>query len=190
MSTVAPTLIGIEPVSVPVIAPLQSEPEARWYAAYTCAHHERRVAKQLVERRFESFLPTYRSVRRWKDRRKELQLPLFPNYVFVRMVLADRIRVLQVSGLISLVIFQGQPAALDDEEVNRLRTGLGGIGRIEPHPYLTVGRRVKITRGAFSGLEGILLRRKDRLRVVLSVELIQRSVAIEVCESDIAPARK
>jgi transcription antitermination factor NusG len=188
MSTVAPTVIGMEPFSVPVTAPLRCQPEARWYAAYTCANHERRVAQQLAERRFESFLPTYRSVRRWKDRRKELQLPLFPNYVFVRMDLVDRIRVLQVPGLISLVAFQGQPAALDDSDVDRLRTGLGGTGRVEPHPYLTVGRRVKITGGAFSGLEGILLRRKDRLRVVLSVELIQRSVAIEVWESDIAPA--
>ena len=187
MSTVVPTVIGIDPVNVPVTAPLRSEPEARWYAAYTCANHERRVAQQLAERRFESFLPTYRSVRRWKDRRKELQLPLFPNYVFVRMDLANRIRVLQVPGLISLVVFQGQPAALDDKEVNRLRTGLCGAARVEPHPYLSVGRRVRITGGAFIGLEGILLRRKDRLRVVLSVELIQRSVAIEVCESDIAP---
>lgn len=187
MSTVTPTVIGIESVNVPV-SPLLSEKESRWYAAYTYANHERRVAQQLAERRFESFLPTYRSVRRWKDRRKELQLPLFPNYVFVRMDLSDRIRVLQVPGLINLVIFQGQPAALEDGEVDRLRTGLGGEGRVEPHPYLTVGRRVKIIGGAFSGLEGILLRRKDRLRVVLSVDLIQRSVAIEVCESDIAPA--
>jgi transcription antitermination factor NusG len=85
------------------------------------------------------------------------------------------------------VVFQGQPAAVDDGEVDRLRTALGSAGRVEPHPYLTVGRRVKITGGAFSGLEGILLRRKDRLRVVLSVDLIQRSVAIEVCESDIVP---
>src|ERR1700757_2237747 len=113
MSTITPSVVGKDPVSVQLSAAVQSGHEIKWYAAYTCANHERRVAQQLAERRVDSFFPTYPSVRRWRDRRKELQLPLFPNYVFVRMDLADRIRVLQIPGVVNLVTFQGRPAALD-----------------------------------------------------------------------------
>jgi len=160
---------------------------SRWYAAYTCTNHERRVAQQLAERQVENFLPLYRSVRRWKDRRKELQLALFPGYVFVRMDVANRLRVLQLPGVVSLVSFGGVPAPLPDTEIEGLRNGLMNEGQVLSHPYLAVGRRVRIVDGPFSGIEGIVVRRKDKVRVVLSISLIQRSVAIEVSESDIAP---
>lgn len=161
--------------------------EERWYAAYTIANHEKRVAKQLADRCVEHYLAAYESVRRWKDRRVKLEIPLFPGYVFVRLALSERLKVVQVPGVVRLVGFNGVPAALPEEEIEALRTGLERGLRAEPHPYLTVGRRVCILRGPFAGLQGVLLRRKGSLRVVLSLDLIQRSVSVDVDASDVKP---
>jgi transcription antitermination factor NusG len=162
--------------------------EPRWYAAYTSANHEKCVAEQLEVRAVEHFLPVYASVRRWKDRRVMLQMPLFPGYVFVRMALRDRLRVQQVPGVARLVGFDGTPVALPDEEIAALRAGLGSGVRVEPHPYLKMGRRVRVMGGPMTGMEGILVRRRGKLRVVISIDQIQRSVAIEVDASEIVPA--
>jgi transcription antitermination factor NusG len=159
--------------------------EPRWYAAYTSANHEKRVAEQLDVREVEHFLPLYASVRRWKDRRVMLQMPLFPGYVFVRLALRDRLRVLQIPSVVRLVGFNDLPTALPDEEMEILRSGLSQRLRAEPHPFLTLGRRVRIKSGSLQGLEGILLRRKSNLRVVLCVALIQRSIAVDVDSADL-----
>ncbi len=161
--------------------------EEHWYAAYTCANHEKRVAKQLEERAVEHFLPLYRSVRRWSDRRVWIDLPLFPGYVFVRLALRNRLCVLQIPSVVSLVGFNGWPMPLPDIEIETLRNGLAAHLRAQPHPYLTVGRRVRITRGPLEGLEGVLLRKKRNFRLVLSVELIMRSIAVDVDAAEVAP---
>lgn len=161
---------------------------ARWYAAYTSANHEKKVAEQLGVREVEHFLPVYESLRRWKDRRVRLQLPLFPGYVFVRMALRDRLRVQQVPGVARLVGFDGTPAALPEEEMEALRSSLARGVRAEPHPFLKIGRRVKVKSGPMEGLQGILKRRKGESRLVVSVELIQRAMAVEIDESDLEPA--
>ena len=161
--------------------------QPHWYAAYTRAQHEKRVAAELVMREVEHFLPLYSSVRRWKDRRVQLEFPLFPGYVFVRLALRDRLRVLQIPSVVRLVGFNGLPAALPDTEMELLRSGLSERLRAEPHPFLTVGRRVRIKSGPFAGLEGILKRKKSNLRVVISLELIQRSVAVDVDAADVLP---
>ncbi len=161
--------------------------EQRWYAAYTCAKHEKRVAVELGGREVEHFLPLYSSVRRWKDRRVSLDLPLFPGYVFVRLALRDRLRVLQIPSVVRLVGFNGLPAALPDEEMEILRSGLCQSLRVEPHPFLTVGRRVRITGGPFAGLEGVLKRKRNSLRVIVTLELIQKSVAVDVDIADVVP---
>jgi transcription antitermination factor NusG len=159
--------------------------EQHWYAAYTCAQHEKRVAAELGAREVEHFLPLYSSVRRWKDRRVTLDLPLFPGYVFVRLALRDKLRVVQIPSIVRLVGFGGLPTALPDTEMEILQAGLSQGLRAKPHPLLTMGRRVRITRGPFAGLEGILKRRKSSQRVVLSLELIQRSVAVDVDAADV-----
>jgi transcription antitermination factor NusG len=161
--------------------------ERHWYAAYTCAQHEKRVAAELGMREVEHFLPLYSSVRRWKDRRVTLDLPLFPGYVFVRLALCDKLRVVQIPSVVRLVGFSGWPTALPDEEMEILRTGLCQSLRAEPHPFLAVGRRVRIIAGPFAGLEGILKRKKGNLRVVVSLELIQRSMAVDVDAADVRP---
>jgi transcription termination/antitermination protein NusG len=167
----------------------QAYSEARWYAAYTCANHEKRVSEQLGVREVEHFLPLYSSVRRWKDRRVMLDLPLFPGYVFVRMAMWDRLRVQTVPGVARLVGFDGKPAALPDEEIGALRTSLGSAIQAEPHPYLTAGRRVRMRSGPLAGMEGVLLRRKGSFRLVISIELIQRSVAVDADAADVEPIR-
>lgn len=159
--------------------------EPRWYAACTRANHEKRVALQLAHRSVEHFLPLYESVHRWKDRRRKLQVPLFSGYVFVRMALCDRLRVLQIPSVVRLVGFNGHPAALPDKEIDALRISVAAQLRTEPHPYIAVGRRIRIKCGPLGGMEGILVRWKNSLRVVLSVNLIARSVAVEVDTADV-----
>jgi len=166
----------------------QAMSQARWYAAYTCANHEKRVGAELGARQVEHFLPLYSSVRRWKDRRVQLELPLFPGYVFVRLALRDRMRVVQIPSVVRLVGFGGLPTALPDTEMEIMRSGLSQCLRAEPHPFLTVGRRVRITGGPFAGLEGVVKRGKRSLRLVVSLELIQRSVAVDVDITDVRAA--
>lgn len=161
---------------------------SHWYALYTYAHHEKRVAAELEHRKIEHFLPLYGSVRRWKDRRVRLDLPLFPGYVFVRLPLQDRSRVVQMAGVARLVGFGGSPAALPDEDMAILRSALGQPGRAAPHAFLVVGRRVRITAGPFAGLQGVLERKKNNVRVVVSLDLIERSLAVDVDAADVAPA--
>ncbi len=159
--------------------------QPHWYAAYTCARHEKKVAAQLEERTVECFLPLYETVRRWKNMRARVQLPLFPGYVFVRMPLGDRLKVLQLPGVVRLVGFNGLPQSLPDDDIEKLRTGLDQRLCAEPHPYLTAGRRVRINRGPLAGLTGIIVRRKNILRVVISIDLIGRSIAADIDIADV-----
>jgi len=159
----------------------------RWFAAYVRSNHERTAASQFSERAISHFLPTYESVRVWKDRKKRLELPLFPGYVFVRIPLEEKLRVLFVPGVARLVGFNGTPLALPDEEIETLRTIVQHKLKAEPHPYLVAGRRVRIVRGALEGMEGILLRKKGRFRVLVSINLIRQSAMIEVDAHDVEP---
>lgn len=157
----------------------------RWYVAQTCSRHEKRVAEQLKGKDIEHLLPVYETVSRWKDRRVRLELPLFPGYVFVRLPLRERLSVLEIPSIARLVGFGGLPVALPDNEMEAIRNGLTSRLRIKPHPYLTIGRRVRIKAGPLAGLEGILLRKKGTFRFVLTVTLIQRSVIADVDIADI-----
>src|SRR6266702_553996 len=161
--------------------------EPLWYAVYTNENHEKQVTQQMELRSIEHLLPLYESVRRWKDRRVRLQMPLFPGYVFVRLALRDRLPLLQIPGIVRLVSFNGRPAALPEEDVRAIQNCLGGRHQFEPHPYLQTGRRVRVKNGPLQGLDGIILRRKNKTRFVLSFELIRRSVAVEIDEIDLMP---
>jgi len=161
----------------------------QWYAVYTCARHEKSVAQQFTQKQVESYLPLYDALHRWKDRRAHVQLPLFPGYVFVRIALQDRLKVLEVPSVVRLVGINGRPTPLPENEMTSLRNGLANDLRAEPHPYLKIGRRVRVHRGPLIGREGILVRKKDKLRLVLSIDLIMRSVAVEVDAADIEPLR-
>jgi transcription antitermination factor NusG len=156
-----------------------------WYAAYTRANHERRVANQFVERGVEHFLPQYESMRKWKDRKVRLQMPLFPGYVFVHLALQNRLKVLEVPGVAYLVGFAGKPVAVPEEEFARIRGFLQKGLRAGPHPYLKAGRRVRVRNGPLEGMEGIVARRKNGNRLVVSLELIQRAMAVDLDGADL-----
>lgn len=172
--------------SVPDVVP-RVEDKAEWFVLRTQARHEKCVAERARSRQVESFLPLYRSVRYWKDRRKELELPLFPGYVFVRTSIAERRPILQVPGVLQFITCNGQPTPVPDAEVDALRRSVTSTAAIEPFSYLTTGRRVRVRGGPLAGITGILVAKKRQLRVVLSIELIQQSVAVEVDACDLEP---
>jgi transcription antitermination factor NusG len=162
---------------------LEEPLEAHWCAAYVVARHEKVVAEQLVRRSVESFLPLYHTVHYWKKRRAELELPLFPGYLFVHIGAAERLRVLEVPGVVHIVSSRGVPVAVSKEEIESLRTALQ-LRRSEPYPYLAAGRRVRIQTGPLQGLEGVVLRQNSQTRIIVSVDFIQRSASIEVRPED------
>lgn len=158
---------------------------ASWYAAYTNSHREKSVASQLAGRNIEWFLPLYSTRHRWKNRcAVNLELPLFPNYIFVRIDPREKVRVLEVPGVISLVGFGRVLAPLPDLEIEALRAGIEGR-KFEPHPYLVVGERIRIKAGAMRGIEGVLVRSKNDLRVVLALDAIMQCASVEVDADDL-----
>src|SRR6202050_1743950 len=162
-------------------------PVQRWYAVSVRPRHENVVTRHLEHQGLNYFLPVYRSVRRWKDRRKELDMALFPGYVFGSLNLRDRLGVLRAPGVVQFVSFQGQPVALPDSEIRALESGLSAGLRPQPHPYLRQGKKVRVKSGPLVDAEGIMIRRKEGFRLVLSIDLLMRSVMLEVDEADVEP---
>ena len=150
-----------------------------WYVAYTLPRHEKSVADRLQSRDVETYLPLYSLVRTWNRRRVEVELPLFPGYVFVKMIITDRVRVLAHPGVIRLVGFNGNAVALPDGEIERLRSSLA-TWKAEPYPFLTAGKQVKIKSGPFVGFQGRIIRRKGKMRLIVSLELIQSAILLEL----------
>jgi transcription antitermination factor NusG len=158
-----------------------------WFAVFTVPRHEKRVEEHFRVREIESFLPLCRMQRQWKDGSKGIvQLPLFSSYIFARIGCGGRLPVLAIPGVISIVGGGREPLSVPDSYVHFLQEGLRQ-GKIEPHPYLTSGARVRIRSGAMAGMEGILLRKKNDFRVVLTLEMIMKSVKVEVEMDDIEP---
>ena len=160
----------------------------RWFALYTASRHEKRVAQHLGQREIEFYLPLYKSARKWSDgSRVTLDLPLFPGYLFIHIQRGERGRVLGVPGALAVVGGTGgEPAWLPDATIDALRSGLE-TQRARPHPLLTVGQRARIRSGALTGFEGIVVRNKNSFRVVLTVEHIMQSYAVEVALEDLEP---
>src|ERR1700756_1554804 len=179
--------------------PIDSEPnslaedavqnEMLWYAGYTASRHEKRVAEHFAQRGVEHFLPLYETIHRWNNGRHRVQLPLFPGYIFVHIALGDRRRVIEVPGFVRLVGFNSLPCLLPEVDINRMKEALNKGVVAEPYPYLTVGRRVEVLNGPLQGMTGILLRRQNKCRVVISVDLIMRSMAVEVEAADVVPVQ-
>ena len=159
----------------------------RWYALQVWTRKESSVAAELRVKGIECFLPLYTSMRQWSDRVKQLDLPLFPGYLFCRFDLQDRRPLVTTSGVLQILGVGRSPAPLDDIEIHALQLATAPEFRRQPWPYLTAGTRVKVIHGNLSGLEGILINFKGNHRVVLSVTLLQRSVALEVDLSWVMP---
>jgi transcription antitermination factor NusG len=151
-----------------------------WFAVYTTPRHEKRAAQHLKLRGMEHFLPLYSAPRRWKDgSRVMLDLPVFPSYVFVRTTRRERVRVLEIPSVLWIVGPKKEPTPVPDHCIESLREAVQ-LRRIEPHPHLVVGEKVRIKNGAMAGMEGILVRKKKDFRVVVTLEMTHLSFAVEV----------
>lgn len=159
----------------------------QWFAIRTATGREKFVSTQLRSKGFEDFLPIYRTRRKWSDRIKELDLPLFPGYLFCRFDFSNRLPILVTPGVKLIVGFGKAPTPVPPEEVESLRRVVSSGAAASPWPYLSIGQRVRVTQGALDGVEGILLQVKNPCRIVLSVELLRRSVAVELDREAVVP---
>jgi transcription termination/antitermination protein NusG len=158
-----------------------------WWAVYTRHQHEKTVAENFSSSGLEVFLPLHSVVRQWKDRKKHLSLPLFPCYVFLRGESGRRVQVLSTPGVHSIVTIAGRPAAVPEVEIEAIRRAVESPLLVEPHPFLRRGDRVRIKSGPLADIEGILIRRKSSYRLILSAELLQKSIAVEVDAFSVEP---
>ena len=158
-----------------------------WWALYTRHQHEKVVAEMLAVKGIEVFLPLYESIRRWKDRSKTLSMPLFPCYVFVRGAVNKRLQVVSTPGVHMILTHGERIATVPQDEIEAIRRTVSGSFRVEPHPFLKVGERVRVMRGTLEGVEGILVRKKNLFRLILSVNMLAQSVAVEIDAADVEP---
>lgn len=163
-----------------------AQPEG-WYAVYTKHQHEKKAADLLQKRGFEVFLPLLKERRRWKDRTKHVSLPMFPCYLFSRITVDRKLEILQIPGVFRIVENSGRVCPVLDSEIEAIRKVAGAGVRVEPHPYLTCGTSVRVSKGSLAGLTGILVRVKNEDRVVVSLKLLQKAVSVEVDRSDLEP---
>jgi transcription antitermination factor NusG len=161
--------------------------ESKWYAVHTIARHEKRVAKQLLEKQIFTFLPLLQEVHRWSDRQSKVEVPLFSCYAFVRIVPMSEncVKVLRTPGVLGFVGARGQGTSIRDEEIESLRTAMREKIPCHAHPFISIGKRVRILGGCLDGIEGILERHGADQSLIVSVELLQRSVSIRVDGYDI-----
>jgi transcription antitermination factor NusG len=156
-----------------------------WYALFTRHQHEKSVAFALSNKSHEAYLPLYRSVRRWQDRAKQLWLPLFPCRVFIRGGMDRQLQILTTPGVIHIVKWGGRPAIVPQRQVVAIRQIIESGLIVETHPYLQCGDRVRVKTGSLMGLEGILTRKKGLARLVVSMEILGRSAAVEIDELNV-----
>jgi transcription antitermination factor NusG len=169
---------------------VQIDEDASWWAIYTRHQHEKVVAQVLGTKGFQVFLPLYDSVRRWKDRSKTLSLPLFPCYVFVRGGLGRKLQVLTTPGVHTILYNGDKVATIPSMEIEAIRKAADTPAQVQPHPFLKCGERVRVKRGSLEGVCGILARKKSLFRLVLSVEMLAQSVAVEIDAADVEPANE
>lgn len=158
--------------------------EPHWFAVYTRSRHEKKVTSQLQEKKIEVFLPLRKVLHRWKDRKKELSLPLFSGYVFIRIGLQQRVSVLRTPGVVSILGDKGDPVEIPEQQIETIRRVVQSDIKYDPYPYLKEGMRVTIVRGPLRGVEGVLVAKRKKHLLVLSVDLIQQSTALQVDISD------
>ncbi len=161
----------------------------QWYALVVRHQHERRLEPRLREKNLETLVPLYRTLRAWSDRTKQVELPLFAGYVFCRFRYAERVPVLNTPGVRKIVQFGGAPVPVEPDEVTQIRIVMQSRLPVSPWPYLKPGDLVRVDRGPLSGVTGTLLREKHALRLVIGVEMLQRSIAVELDPDMIVPLR-
>lgn len=159
----------------------------RWYALRTRSRCEKVVRDQLLSQGIEPLLPTVKRMSQWKDRKKEIEVPLFSGYCFVRFAADRKLPVLKTLGVVDIVGAGHSPEPIADEEIAALRTLMASVLLYDSHPYLHEGMVVEVIRGPLQGVRGILLRKEKRHRLVLGIRLIQQAAAVEIDISDVVP---
>lgn len=159
----------------------------RWYAIKTRSRHEKTVAEQLVGKDVSCFLPTYEVARNWGGRRAFVQLPLFNGYLFVNIPLRERMKVLTTYGVASFIGINGHPLPVPDEQIHAILTFVEEKLKYDPYPYVREGQPVEIRRGPLKGIRGVLVQKRNRFKFVVSIDLIQQAVALEIDASDVEP---
>jgi transcription antitermination factor NusG len=159
---------------------VQQDPGHSWYAVHTRYQSEKTAAQILQAKGYEIFLPLYTARHKWQDRIKQVSLPLFPGYIFLRETLGRWLPILMAPGVCSIVGCAGRPTAIPFWEIEGVRRMVESALRVEPHPFLNVGDRVRVKFGPLAGSEGILLRKNNLTRLVLSVEMLGQSAAVDV----------
>ena len=162
--------------------------DLHWYAIRTRSRHEKIVRDQLVSQGIEPLLPTVKRLSQWKDRKKEIEVPLFSGYCFVRFGSDHKLQVLKTIGVVDLVGGDHRPEAIPDEEIAAIRTLMTSVLPYDSHPYLHEGMHVEVIRGPLQGVYGILLRKEKRHRLVLSVRLIRQAAVVEIDVNDVVQA--
>jgi len=166
----------------------QTDQSPRWYALRTKSRHEKQVRDQLERLGIEPLLPTVKRLSQWKDRKKEIEIPLFSGYCFVRFSQQDRLPVQKVLGVVEVVGCGSRPEPIPDEEIEALKTLMNSVLPYDSHPYLHEGMMVEVVRGPLQGVQGILLRKEKRHRLVIGVRLIQQAAAVEIDVQDVVPS--
>ncbi|MDE3243292.1 MAG: UpxY family transcription antiterminator [Nitrospirota bacterium] len=164
-----------------------AENRARWYALRTRSRHEKHVRDWLANQGIERLLPTLGRISQWKDRKKVIELPLFPGYCFAQFFWQDRLAVLKVPGVVQIVGSGTSPEPIPDEEIDALKKLMDSTLAYDAHPYLQEGMAVKVIRGPLEGVRGVLLRKERRYRLVISVHLIKQSAAVEIDAAGVMP---
>ena len=158
-----------------------------WYALRTKSRHEKLVRDQLDKQGIEPLLPTVKRLSQWKDRKKEIEVPLFSGYCFVRFSQQEKTPVQQTTGVVEIVGSGSRPESIPEQEIDALRRLMTSVLPYDSHPYLHEGMAVEVIRGPLKGVRGILLRKEKRHRLVLGVRLIQQAAAVEIDVNDVAP---
>lgn len=162
-----------------------SEVEPRWFALWTRSRHEQVVREQLQQKHIESFLPTVTRWSRWKDRKKKIDWPLFPGYCFARFAPDDRLPILRCTGVVNIVSVEGEPAAIPEREIDGIRQLVESDFAYDPCPMIHEGMLVEVMHGPLKGVVGRLVRKNEKARLVLSVDLIGQAVSVEVDAADV-----
>ncbi len=152
----------------------------RWYAIYTRSRYEKKVSMELEERGLEHFLPLVPQLRYWKDRKKIVNMPIFPGYVFVNIKISEKIRVLRANGVVRFIEFNGSPSPIPDAQIEDVRQLLKYPDRVETASYFNCGDSVEITAGPFSGISGKIIHSRGKQRILVGIEIIQQAISVEI----------
>jgi transcription termination/antitermination protein NusG len=169
------------------VLPPDSQEPLPWFALWTRSRHEQVVREQLQQKHIEVFLPTIAKWSRWKDRKKKIDWPLFPGYCFARFNPQDRMPILKCTGVVSIVSVEGEPAPIPDHQLEGIRRVIESELAFDPVPMLQEGMLIEVVHGPLKGVFGRLLRKSDKARLVLSVDLIGKGVSVEVDAADVKP---